>query len=167
MYTTTKQKLKTDDAGPLPIRDLGLYLPGFYETTPIVWGGELLLVECIHEGIPMLVSPAARVNTPPIQSHTYYRIRQPGYEGEVIVPIVPGSIGFHFVSAIVTDDPAAEKGQALWITGTVDPPLGSGPHGHTQVFTWVSRDAALQRWNMTMSLQLPAGFSAWYTHHSL
>jgi hypothetical protein len=55
------------------------------------------------------------------------------------VPIVPGSVGFHFVSAVVADDPAAERGQALWITGTVDPELSGGPHGRTRVFTWVSR----------------------------
>ena len=79
---------------PLPIRRLGLYLPGFYETTPVVWHGDLLLVECIHEGLPLLVSPAAKRNLPPKQNHTYYRIRQPGYDGRVVVPIVPGSVGF-------------------------------------------------------------------------
>eukprot|EP01051_Picozoa_sp_SAG22_P007768 SAG22_NODE_559_length_9115_cov_4.969720_2_plen_348_part_00 len=147
--------------GQPQLRRLGLYLPGFYETTPVVFGGELLLVECIHAGRPMLAAPAAAGVAP--QPHTYYRVRQPGYGGKLVVPIVPGSVGFHFVAAVVVKDPSAERGEALWLTGTVDPPLGSGPHGRTQIFTWVSRDAGLQHWDRTMSLQLPAGYSAWNT----
>ena len=147
---------------PLPVRRLGLYLPGFYETTPVVWHGDLLLVECIHEGLPLLVSPAAKRNLPPKQNHTYYRIRQPGYDGRVVVPIVPGSVGFHFVAAVVAADPMAEGGEALWITGTVDPPLAAVVP-RNQIYSWVSRDAGLQRWNRSLALQLPPGYSAWNT----
>jgi hypothetical protein len=147
---------------PVPIERLGLYLPGFYETTPVVLRGRLLLVECIHAGQPMLASPAAAA-AEPFPNHTYYRVREPGYGGELVVPVVPGSVGFHFVSALVVPDADAESGESLWLSGTVDPPLSGGPHGRTQIFTWVSKDAGLRNWTRSMALQLPAGYSAWNT----
>jgi hypothetical protein len=144
------------------VHKLGLYLPGFYETTPVVLHGRLLLVECIHDGRPMLASPAAAASEP-FQNHTYYRVREPGYGGKLIVPVVPQSVGFHFVSALVIPDAHAEGGEALWVFGTVDPPLGGGPHGRTQIFAWASHDSELRHWNRTLALQLPPGYSAWNT----
>lgn len=152
--------LTTAVQSSLPLRKLGLYLPGFYETTPVVLRGRLLLVECIHDGRPMLASPKAAASEP-FKNHTYYRVREPGYNGTLVVPVVPQSVGFHFVSALVTD--AHEEGEALWIFGTVDPPLGGGPHGRTQIFAWSSHDSGLRDWNRTMALQLPPGYSAWNT----
>eukprot|EP01043_Picozoa_sp_COSAG02_P057661 COSAG02_NODE_7039_length_3214_cov_14.690851_4_plen_423_part_00 len=147
---------------PLPLRKLGLYLPGFYETTPVVLRGRLLLVECIHAGRPMLASPKAAASEP-FQNHTYYRIREPGYDGALVVPVVPQSVGFHFVSALVVSDHHAEDMEALWVFGTVDPPLGGGPYGRTQIFAWSSHDSGLRYWNRSLALQLPPGYSAWNT----
>ena len=113
-------------------------------------------------GRPMLASPAAAASEP-FQNHTYYRVREPGYGGKLIVPVVPQSVGFHFVSALVIPDAHAEGGEALWVFGTVDPPLGGGPHGRTQIFAWASHDSELRHWNRTIALQLPPGYSAWNT----
>ena len=159
-------QVKSDDAvssrmatSALQIRKLGLNLPGFYETTPIMWHGRLLLVETIHGGQVTLASPAQAW---PNQNHTYYRVREPGYAGALVVPVVPGSIGFHFVAAVTNDDPTADGKSALWISGTVEP-TGFPNHTRSQVYVWVSRDAELKGWNRSLALQLPAGYSAWNT----
>eukprot|EP01043_Picozoa_sp_COSAG02_P099198 COSAG02_NODE_35317_length_470_cov_0.943396_1_plen_156_part_11 len=144
------------------MRRLGLNLPGFYETTPIVWHGRTLIVETIHGGQVALASPK---QTWPRQTHTYYRVRELGFAGALVVPVVPLSIGFHFVSAVTNDDdPAAEGNKALWLSGTVDPAC-SGPAfpPRSQIFVWVSRDAELKEWNRSLALPLPQGYSAWNT----
>ena len=75
---------------------------------------------------------------------------------------MPHSV-FHFVSALVVPDAHAEGSEALWIFGTVDPPLSGGPHGRTQIFAWSAHDSGMRHWKRTLALQLPPGYSAWNT----
>jgi hypothetical protein len=137
---------------PLKMRPPGAYCGGTAggnasgcgETTPIVWHGELVMVE----------------------HHSDFRVRRQHYPpagtvgNDLVVGSVPGSAGVAFVSATVVNSTSGGD-PTLWLFGTNDGAMDGGKP-RTQVHTFWSSDPALSptSWKTSKILQLPQNGTA-------
>ena len=138
--------------GPIAVEELGIYDQRTDETTPIIWQGELLVVE--GRTTPMYSQEALMAN-----GSSHFRVRKQALRGrgtnEVVVPLIPDSTQMTFCNAHIS-------GETLWVFGTNDDTRWGGA-ARSQVHAFWSSDPALQRWNHSLALQLPVGYTAFNT----
>jgi hypothetical protein len=149
--------------------ELGIYDILSAETTPIMWHGELMLVE----GRLDSASPSDKhihIGGEPLLANgsSHFRVRRQALLGhgtnDVVVPMVPDSVEIAFCNAHVQyTGPGGELGlQTLWVFGTNnDDRWGGAPR--SQVHAFWSSDVQLKSWNHSVALQLPAGYVAFNT----
>lgn len=103
-------------ASPIAMKELGNYDISTSETTPMVWHGELLIVEKI--GANPIILPGDKR----IPRGSYFRIRKQALLGhgsnEVVVPVVPGSVFKSFANSYIDDRNASHP--TMWVFGTSD-----------------------------------------------
>eukprot|EP00035_Acanthoeca_spectabilis_P029041 m.473029 g.473029 ORF g.473029 m.473029 type:complete len:274 (-) comp33659_c0_seq1:710-1531(-) len=125
-------------ADPIRMEALGVYCEGCDETTPVLWPP----------------GPTGKLTV--VEHHSGFRIRSQAHDGipgapnnDIILPLIPGSTGIAFASALVVND-------TLWVFGTNDVEMDGGKP-RTQVHIFWSSDPSLSSgsWNTTSILQLP------------
>jgi hypothetical protein len=151
--------------------ELGIYDINSAETTPILWHGELMLVEGrldsakpgenrIHVGGEPLLANGS----------SHFRVRRQVLLGhgsnEVVVPMIPDSTQISFCNAHVQHSgPGGALGnssQTLWVFGTNDDTRWGAP-ARSQVHAFWSSDPALKDWNHSIAITLPDGYVAFNT----
>ena len=129
----------TSASGDSPIRmqSLGVYDIMSEETTPLLWHGQLMVVEKI--GGNQIILPGDQRQ----KYGSYFRLRQQALLGhgsnDVVVPVVPGSRFLSYVSGYVDDTNASNP--TIWVFGTNDCP-GDDYHGIPGSCRFNSTDAA-------------------------
>ena len=142
-------------------RELGIYDILSQSTTPFLWHGQLLLAE---ERSDRPGDKRIHIGGEPLFNNgtSHFRIRRQALMGvgtnEVLLPLVPGTLGISFCSAHVAP-PQAGGNATLYIFGTNnDQRYGGAPRSQVHVF-W-SSDPSLRTWGRAVALTLPPGFAA-------
>ena len=147
--------LKSDDGHGE--RELGIYDILSQSTTPFLWHGQLLLAE---ERSDRPGDKRIHIGGEPLFNNgtSHFRIRRQALMGvgtnEVLLPLVPGTLGISFCSAHVA--PQADGNSTLYIFGTNN----GGEAPRTQVHVFWSSDPSLRTWGRAVALTLPPGFAA-------
>ena len=147
--------------------ELGVYDINSQETSPVLWYGELLLVEGrMDSGSP--ADMHIHVGGEPLFANgsSHFRVRKQALLGhgtnEDVINLIPHTVQISFCNAYVQESGAALGNTTLWVFGTNDDDRWGAP-ARTQVHAFWSSDPALQIWNHSIALRLPAGYQAFNT----